>query len=288
MCEGTGYNMRIHKGEELVPFESRKRVIHIERRGKSKVHISVISVILFLLGIVCILYCLGILLFMGYGTKFFLIWGAAGICLLGLSRFLRHEKWLDMIPPWLKTVMVSLAAAGLILFVVVEAMILSCFGADAPVGADYCLILGAQMKEHGPSDVLRRRLDAAIVYLEDNPDTKVIVSGGKGSNEPVSEALGMYTYLTEHGIEESRILLEEESGNTWGNFYYSSKLLDISEDTVVVVTNNFHVFRAVGIAGKMGYENVHGLAASSYPYMVPNNLLREFLGVIKDFLVGNM
>ena len=280
--------MRKHKGEELIPVERRKRMIRIERRGKRKVHISVISGILFLLGIVCILYCLGILLFMGYGTKFFLIWGAAGICLMGVSWWLRQERLMDAMPSWLKITLLILAVVCLGLFVTVEARIISSFGAKAPQGADYCLVLGAQMKENGPSDVLRRRLDAAISYLEENLDTKVIVSGGQGSNEPISEAQGMYTYLTEHGIEESRILLEEQSGNTWGNLHYSSELLDQSEDTVVVVTNNFHVYRAIGIAKKMGYEKVYGLAASSYPYMVPNNLLREFFGVVKDFLVGNL
>ena len=57
---------------------------------------------------------------------------------------------------------------------------------------------------------------------------------------------------------------------------------------VVIVTNNFHVFRALGIARKQGYANVEGLAASSVLGMGPSNLLREFLGVLKDFIVGNL
>ncbi|MCI9142979.1 MAG: YdcF family protein, partial [Lachnospiraceae bacterium] len=56
----------------------------------------------------------------------------------------------------------------------------------------------------------------------------------------------------------------------------------------VIVTNNFHMFRALGIARKQGYANVEGLAAGSVLGMGPNNLLREFLGVVKDFLVGNL
>ena len=66
----------------------------------------------------------------------------------------------------------------------------------------------------------------------------------------------------------------------------SERLMENAE--VVIVTNNFHVFRALGIARKQGYANVEGLAASSVLGMGPNNLLREFLGVVKDFLVGNL
>ena len=192
------------------------------------------------------------------------------------------------LPGWLKAAAAIIAAVCLLVFVVVEGMILSQFGARAADGADYCLILGAQMKNHGPSDVLRRRLDVAIEYLEENPETTVIVSGGQGANGPVTEAQGMYEYLVERGIAAERIIQEDASGNTRENLQYSSAFLDMTRDSVVVVTNNFHVFRATGIARKMGYENVSGLAADSYPLMVPNNLLREFFGVIKELLVGNL
>ena len=249
---------------------------------------SVASVIFIALGILCLLYCISIGLFMGYGTSFFLIWGVGGACLAALGWLIGQEKRMNALPGWLKAGAVIIASVCLLIFVAVEGLILSQFGAQAPDGADYCIILGAQMKTHGPSDVLRRRLDAAIEYLEENPYTTVIVSGGQGTNEPMTEAQGMYEYLVEKGIDEERILLEEESGNTWGNLYYSSAFLNPAEDSVVLVTNNFHVFRATGIARKMGYKNVSGLAADSYPLMAPNNLLREFFGVIKDFLVGNL
>lgn len=239
-------------------------------------------------GILCILYCIGIGLFMGYGTKFFLVWGVLGTALCLFAGLLSHPLWTERLPSALKAGIITVIGAGFILFAIIEGLILGQFGAKASSGADYCLILGAQMKDHGPSDVLRRRLDTAIVYLNENPDTKVIVSGGKGANEPVTEALGMYEYLVERGIASDRILLEEESGNTVENLQFTCKFLDPEEDSVVLVTNNFHMFRALGIARNMGYEKISGLAADSYPLMVPNNLLREFLGVIKDGLAGNL
>ena len=58
--------------------------------------------------------------------------------------------------------------------------------------------------------------------------------------------------------------------------------------SVGVVTNNFHVFRSVRIAQELGISDVCGIAAPSNPWYLPNNLLREFLGVCKDFAAGNI
>ena len=125
-------------------------------------------------------------------------------------------------------------------------------------------------------------------YLESNPDTMVIVSGGQGADESVSEARGMQEYLLERGVAAERILVEENSTNTRENLLFSGELLDKQQDKVVLVTNNFHMFRALSIARKQGYIYIEGLSAGSYPAMVPNNLLREFLGVVKDWAVGNL
>ena len=167
-------------------------------------------------------------------------------------------------------------------------MIFSRFGAKAQPGADYVVVLGAQWKPSGPSYLLRKRLDVAAMYLLDNPETKVIVSGGQGPDEPVSEAQGMSEYLMQAGVEEERILLEDKSTNTCQNLTYSGELLDKGKDRVVLVTNNFHMFRALQIAKKQGYTHLEGLSAGCYPAILPNNLFREFFGTIKDFLVGNL
>ena len=240
------------------------------------------------LGVLCLLYCLAILLFMGYGTRFFLIWGAMAACFGFLSFLFTREKWLERLPKWFKRSVIVCCAAGLLLFVVVEGLILSRFGETPKPGADYVVVLGAQWKTNGPSYVLQKRLDAASVYLMANPDTKVIVSGGQGSNEPISEAAGMRDYLVAAGVEEERILMEDQSTNTYENLVFSSRLFDKTTERIVLVTNNFHVYRAVKIAEKQGYAQVEGLAADSYPAMIPNNLLREFFGVVKDFFVGNL
>ncbi|MCI8925750.1 MAG: DUF218 domain-containing protein, partial [Lachnospiraceae bacterium] len=72
------------------------------------------------------------------------------------------------------------------------------------------------------------------------------------------------------------------------NLTFSAEYLNKETDSVGVVSNNFHVFRAVKIAQKAGYQNVHGIAAKGEPFLQLNNMMREFLGVMKDFLMGNM
>lgn len=276
------------KKPHLIPFEKSKRVIYLDKRGKEKAKTPVSAKFFGGLGVLCLLYCLSIFFFMGYGTSFFLIWGALAVGCGFFSLLLAHRQWLKRIPKWLRMSFTIGVAIGLMLFAIVEGLILSQFAAKPQPGADYVLVLGAQWKANGPSYVLQKRLDTALQYLGDNPETLVIVSGGQGSNEVISEAAGMQSYLIAAGIDEERILVEDKSINTCENLVFSGTLFDKTNDRVVLVTNNFHVYRATKIAEKQGYAHVEGLAAGSYPAMLPNNLLREFLGVVKDFCVGNM
>ncbi len=281
-------NMWKDQKEYLIPPGKSNRIIYLEPRGRKHRRISMGSVCFALLAVLCMLYCLSILLFMGYGTKFFLIWAVLSIVFALVAILLSKPGILQCLPGWLKKTVTLSFLAGFLLFVIIEGMICSRFSAQAAPGADYVIILGAQWKTQGPSYVLQKRLDKAIEYLNENPDTYVIVSGGQGSNEPISEALGMSGYLQQRGISEERIFMEDTSTNTYENLMNSSVFLNREKDKVVLVTNNFHVFRGEKIAQKQGYVNVEGLAAESYPAMVPNNLLREFFGVIKDFVIGNI
>lgn len=276
------------KKEHLIPFEKSKKIIYLEKRGKQKRKLPLAAKIWGVLGVLCLMYCMSIFLFMGYGSTFFLIWGVIAVVCGVLSLLFAHQEWLVCLPKWIKVSFVSCCMIGLLLLGIVEGLIFSQFADKPQPEADYVLILGAQWKANGPSYVLQKRLDAAIAYLESNPDTMVIVSGGQGSNEHISEAVGMQSYLVEKGIAEERILMEDKSTSTVENLMFSENLLDKENDRVVLVTNNFHMFRAEQIARKYGYKHVEGLAAASYPAMLPNNLLREFFAIIKDFMVGNM
>ena len=242
-----------------------------------------------------LLWTLLAILFLGYGiciaavrsgTKFYLIWMVMGVISIFLA-IAAACHWWEPLPKALKRIILAAVILCGILFVVVEGCILSCFSHKEEKEYDYLLILGAQVKENGPSVVLQYRLDDAIDYLEEHPQTMCIVSGGQGENEPITEAEGMKAYLIRNGIAEERILKEEESLKTNQNIRNSRELIPDGA-SVGIVTNNFHLFRALQIAKKQGMSEYGGLAAGSKPFYLPNNMLREFFGVVKDFLVGNL
>ena len=257
-----------------------------ERKTRRRETIDRVGSLMTIVGILCILYCFSIP-FVGFGTRFFLIWGVLGAGLLLCAFLLCRRRLWRRLPKWFRRLCLVLLGVGMLLFMTVEGLILSRFFTRPSQSADVMIVLGAQWRSTGPSRVLRQRLDTAADYLKQHPDVTVIVSGGQGLNEPISEAEGMRGYLIDAGIDESRILAENRSTSTEENLRFSAELFDVGSSRAILVTNNYHVYRACGIAKKQGYR-VEGLAAYSDIWMVPNNLLREFLAVIKDFLCGNM
>lgn len=222
-----------------------------------------------------------------FGSWFFLLWGVIGALCLGISGGIRYGIWAAL-PVWVKTVLLAGAGCALLFFLFIEGLIVSRFFEKGRPGLDYLVVLGAQMWESGPSRALQMRLDTAYGYLTENPDTLVIVSGGQGSNEPVSEAQGMYDYLVQKGIDPGRIIMEDRSVNTHQNLLFSKEMIQKENASVGIVTNNFHVFRGTRLAAALGYHDVCGIAAPGDLGMQFNNMLREFFGVMKDWLVGNM
>lgn len=229
-------------------------------------------------GILCSVYFFSIALWCGLASKFNYIWLVMGVVLLGCGVGLVKKKMI--FSKTLRKAILVVISVGMIIFLNVEGLILSGFFEKGQENLDYIIVLGAQMKAGGPSNILKARLDKAIDYLEENPDTMVIVSGGQGSDEPISEAEGMKNYLVQNGIGEERILMEDRSVNTNQNLKFSSEYINIEEDTVGIVTSNFHIYRSVKLAKKQGYENVCGIAAKSHNFLLPTNMLREFACIV--------
>ena len=104
----------------------------------------------------------------------------------------------------------------------------------------------------------------------------------------------MAEYLERQGISADRVITEDASLNTQENILFSLQKIDAdtggrgTEQHVGIVTNNFHVFRAMSIARHLGMEHAVGISGDVDPVYLPNNLLRECLGIAKDTLTGNM
>lgn len=244
--------------------------------------------ILIFLASIFLLYFISIALFVGHGTNFYFIWLVLSLVLFAFAAGLKKGNLETVLSPGMRKILILLFCLGLSIFVIVEGCVLSGFNSKGKPGADYVIVLGAQMKKNGPSKALKYRLDEAARYLEENSASKVIVSGGQGSDEPVSEAQGMYDYLISLGIDDERIIKEDESCNTYENLIFSAQYLDKNKDSVAIVSNNFHLFRATKIAKKAGYLDVCGIAAKGEPFLQANNMMREFFGIMKDFIMGNM
>lgn len=219
----------------------------------------------------------------GSGTNFFLFWlGLAGGFLLG-AEVLRRGIW-GRLPASARRWIAGLLCAAVCVFAVTEGIILSGFHRSGEPDLDYIIVLGAQIYEEGPSVVLRYRLDRAIGYLNENPGTICVVSGGQGSNEPYPEADGMAEYLIRHGIPECRILRERESLNTMENMRFSRTMIP-ADASVGLVTNDFHMYRALLMAKEEGIAPVCGITAPSVPLYLPNNMAREFFALGKHLLL---
>ena len=183
----------------------------------------------------------------------------------------------------LYSVAVYMVGSGTFSFIICQGCILTQFFSKGDSGADYIIVWGAQMRDWGPSVVYKARLDSAIEYLNNNPDTKVIVTGGQGANESISEGEGGKIYLVEQGINEDRIVIEKESLDTDENISNALALIDTTNDmTIGIVTNNFHVFRGVMIAKRYTNADVSGIAAFTEYQYLPNNMVRETFGILKD------
>lgn len=245
------------------------------------------AIVLGLLGIASILYGVTIMM-VNSGTAFFAVWYVLGAALL-IAAGATHAGLWEQLPAALRWAGGCLLAIAGVAVAVTCGLMASQFDAQGEDGLDYIIVLGAQVRPDGsPSSVLKYRLDAAAAYLQANPDTRCIVSGGRGPNEPMAEADGMAAYLEAHGVDPARIIRERQSQNTVQNIAHSQGFLNADRDTVGIVTNNFHVFRATRIAQKAGIVHVCGISAYSHPWYLPNNMLRESMGILKDCACGNI
>jgi uncharacterized SAM-binding protein YcdF (DUF218 family) len=152
------------------------------------------------------------------------------------------------------------------------------------------IVLGAGIDGEKVGKTLKSRLDEAIKYYELNKSVDIIVSGGQGKDEIISEAEAMYRYLIEKGVNPNQIIKEDKATTTLENIIFSKEILKNRNDEdkkILIVTNEFHLYRSMLIANILDIKN-EGL--SSYtPFKVRvNYLLREYPTIVIDFIKSNL
>ncbi len=154
---------------------------------------------------------------------------------------------------------------------------------------DAVIVLGAGLRGDRPSRTLKNRLDRAVDYYEKNPDCLIVVTGGQGQGEDITEALAMERYLIEKGVPADVILKEDRSTSTLENFENAKAILDsyLGENySIALITNDFHIFRATGMAKKVGFDSPSHLhSPTPLPTALPS-VLREFLATLKFIFLG--
>jgi len=156
---------------------------------------------------------------------------------------------------------------------------------DAQV--DAIIVLGAGLRNDAPSLILRTRLNAAVSYLDAHGDVPIIVSGGLGAGERITEAEAMSRYLISRGVDENLIWQEGASTRTQENLEFSlaimeEKGLDIENVKVAIVSNEFHLYRAKLIAGKAGLDAVGVAAKTPGAYMSAIYFFREAFALANE------
>lgn len=145
------------------------------------------------------------------------------------------------------------------------------------------LVLGAQTYSAERMGVsLRARVDKAAEYLLDNPQSQCIATGGQGGNEPCPEALTEKNGLVRRGVEAQRIYMEDKSHNTRENMAFAKKIAEREGlgTEFAVVTQSFHMFRALQLAESTGFT-AYSLVADTDPLLFPEYYGRELLSLTK-------
>ena len=278
--------------------------------------------------VLCLVYYGVIVLYAGFGTSFAVLWlligGFFGATAAGIHFY---QKYPERVPLWLPVSFVTLCASGLMIVLVTQILIFGRIPAAAEPSLDYVIVLGAKVKPDGSlSKTLKLRLDKALEYMKENPETMLVLSGAKGDAEPCSEADAMETYLLGQGADPDHLLKEEQSFSTVENLAYSRVMIEKRENLleqerkaeadrllrapgeiegvpetgasanntpvlarqprVGIITSNFHLCRAAMIAKKQDYGTVYGIASEADKVLLVHFSLRDGIALLKDRLLG--
>ena len=236
----------------------------------------IIDKIFILLGLAVEVYCVLLTVLMGpisFAVPLSVM--GAGLMLVGGLPVIGHRV---LIPAILAVFCVMAVSEGFVLY-----------GAAAkdtsPV--DYTVVLGAGLRGDKVPLTLRTRLQAA---LDADGGEVIVVSGGQGPRETVTEASAMKKWLIEKGVEPERLLAEDRSTDTHENLTFSAELIEahsgkeISEVKVRIISSDFHCTRAKLLAKRLGYGEVTACGGKTPAVLVPVNHIRESMALIKSLL----
>ena len=216
------------------------------------------------------------------------------LCLMGILLFYnvcyliknRYPKLTRTV----KRVFTILLCIGLLVVGATECLIIHASFGDPKEDCDYMLVLGAKVRNDGPSVSLMDRIRAAAQYMQEHPEVTAIVSGGKGPDEPMTEAQCMYEELIKLGIDPERIWLEDKATSTWENLRFALAMIEEKTgqrpEKIGLLSSEYHLFRASLFADACGVEAVGIPARTSRLSQKINHFMREVAGVWHYLILG--
>lgn len=206
------------------------------------------------------------------------------VCLLGLGLLLFYKR-LAQAGGWKKAcarLLAILYALGLCWAGALTGLMFSVQLRTPPPGTNV-IVLGAQIYSAERMGVsLTNRVEKAAAYLLEYPGAQCIVTGGQGGDEPCPEALTQKNALARMGVAPSRIYMEDRSHNTRDNMGFA---MEIAKEQglgteFAIVTQSFHMFRALQLAENAGFT-AYSLVADTDPLLFPEYYGRELLSLTK-------
>ena len=205
------------------------------------------------------------------------------LCYMTRSKFPKSTKAV-------KRVFTCLLIIGLLVVGITECLIIHASFGDKDETCQYMLVLGAKVRNDGPSVSLMDRIKATAAYMEAHPDVIAIVSGGKGPDEPITEAQCMFEQLVKLGVDPERIWLEDQATSTWENLHFAMNLIEEKTgqrpEKIGLLSSEYHLFRAKIFARACGVEAVGIPARTSRISQMVNHFMREVAGVWHYIILG--
>jgi Uncharacterized conserved protein len=268
--------------------------------------------------VLCLIYFIVILFYSGMGTAYAFIWFLFAMG-LGITAWCvwRYQHYPRKMPLRLPVSLVTLCGAGLVIMLILQILIISKVPQVAESGLEYVIVLGTPVRGEMPGRTLKLRLEKAAEYAIQNPETIMVLSGGRTGADAKAEAEVMRQYLLEKGVPDEQMVLEVRSTSTVENIAYSRILIDMmrkekdkenpsdkralpaylpsmmghkpdNSRQVGILTSNFHLYRAMQIARKQGMQEISGIASPSDRILFVHFCFRDGLAILKERLAGNL
>ena len=225
----------------------------------------------------------------GYSFTVLVCWCLVGIILFYNTIYLLQRKY-PREARAIKRLFTVILCIGLLVCGITEAVIIHASFGEPKEQCEYVVVLGAKVRPDGPSVSLMDRIRAANDYMTLHPDVIAVVTGGKGADEPMTEAQCMFDELVKLGIDPARIWVEDQATSTWENLNFSLNLIEektgIRPEKIGILSSEYHLFRASLFADACGVESVGIPAATSRLSQKINHFMRDVAGVWHYILLG--